>query len=270
VQKFIIILISLCSIYICFLSLIFVFQRNLLYLPSKETINKSFYSNSNLKQINISTTDGFVLKSLYKKPKLKEKKTIIVFHGNAGHVGHRVSKFKPFLDNGYGLLLLEYRGYGENFGKPTEEGLIKDAYAAVQYLFNQNISPRNIILYGESLGTGIATRLSTDIAFNAIILEAPFTSVADIAQSHYWIFPAKWLVLDRFDSIGIIKKIKSPLLVIHGKKDKIIDIRFGKKIFNHAPKPKEGIFILEAGHNNLFEFNVVEKILRFLSKYQDK
>ena len=257
-------------IYISLLALIFIFQRSLMYLPIKEKISKSFYENTQLKIIDVNTSDGLILKSLYKKSEENINKTILVLHGNTGHIGHRVKKFKPFIEKGYGLLLLEYRGYGENLGKPTEEGLIKDGYAALKYLFNQNISPKNIILYGESLGTGIATKLSTDIAFNATILEAPFTSIADVAQSHYWIFPSKWLVLDRFNSIGIIKKIKSPLLVIHGNKDKIIDIKFGKKIFNYAPKPKERIFILQAGHNNLFEFNIFEKILRFLSKYQDK
>ena len=254
-------------IYISLLALIFIFQRSLMYFPVKEKISKSFYKNTKLKIIDISTSDGLILKSLYKKSETNINKTILVFHGNAGHIGHRVSKFKPFMDKGYGLLLLEYRGYGENKGKPTKLGLYRDGEAAINYLINQKIKSKNIIVYGESLGTAIATKLSTNYSFNMTILEAPFTSVADVAQKRYWIFPAKYLVLDDFDNLGIIKKIKSPLLILHGYKDYVINIAFGKKVFEAALKPKKALFVQNAGHNNLFEFNLVNKILNFLDKY---
>ena len=165
------------------------------------------------------------------------------------------------------MLLLEYRGYGENKGKPSKLGLYRDGEAAINYLINQKIKSKNIIVYGESLGTAIATKLSTNYSFNMTILEAPFTSVADVAQKRYWIFPAKYLVLDNFDILGIIKKIKSPLLLLHGYKDYVINIAFGKKVFEVAPKPKKALFVQNAGHNNLFEFNLVSKILNFLKKY---
>ena len=254
-------------IYISLLALIFIFQRSLMYFPVKEKISKSFYKNTKLKIIDISTSDGLILKSLYKKSETNINKTILVFHGNAGHIGHRVSKFKPFMDKGYGLLLLEYRGYGENKGKPTKLGLYRDGKAAINYLINQKIKSKNIIVYGESLGTAIATKLSTNYSFNMTILEAPFTSVADVAQKRYWIFPAKYLVLDDFDNLGIIEKIKSPLLLLHGYKDYVINIAFGKKVFEAALKPKKALFVQNAGHNNLFEFNLVNKILNFLNKY---
>ena len=254
-------------IYISLLALIFIFQRSLMYFPVKEKISKSFYKNTQLKIIDISTSDGLILKSLYKKSETNINKTILVFHGNAGHIGHRVSKFKPFMDKGYGLLLLEYRGYGENKGKPSKLGLYKDGEAAINYLINQKIKSKNIIVYGESLGTAIATKLSIKYSFNMTILEAPFTSIADVAQKRYWIFPAKYLVLDNFDNLGIIEKIKSPLLLLHGYKDYVINIAFGKKVFEAALKPKKALFVQNAGHNNLFEFNLVNKILNILKKY---
>ena len=143
-------------IYISLLALIFIFQRSLMYFPVKEKISKSFYENTQLKIIDISTSDGLILKSLYKKSETNINKTILVFHGNAGHIGHRVKKFKPFIDKGYGLLLLEYRGYGENKGKPSKLGLYKDGEAAINYLINQKIKSKNIIVYGESLGTALS------------------------------------------------------------------------------------------------------------------
>ena len=266
-SKIFIILSYIFVIYISLLALIFIFQRSLMYFPVKEKISKSFYKNTKLKIIDISTSDGLILKSLYKKSETNINKTILVFHGNAGHIGHRVSKFKPFMDKGYGLLLLEYRGYGENKGKPTKLGLYRDGEAAINYLINQKIKSKNIIVYGESLGTAIATKLSTNYSFNMTILEAPFTSVADVAQKRYWIFPAKYLVLDNFDNLGIIEKIKSPLLLLHGYKDYVINIAFGKKVFEAALKPKKALFVQNAGHNNLFEFNLVNKILNFMNKF---
>lgn len=265
--KVLLILTYTIGFYLLIVLITFFFQRSLLYFPSKEKIDVSYYSNSGLKEVKFTTSDGLVLKSLFKKPISQEKHTILIFHGNAGHIGHRVKKFKRFIENGYGLLLLEYRGYGENPGNPNEKGLYKDGLAALKFLDNQNIFPRKTILYGESLGCGIATKLSTKIAFEATILEAPYTSIAEVAQYHYWYLPAKWLVLDRFDILGIIESIKSPLLVIHGEKDDVIKIELGKKVFNNAPEPKEALYIPNAGHNNLFDFNIYKKIFSFLSKH---
>ena len=190
-----------------------------------------------------------------------------MFHGNAGHIGHRVEKFTPFLDEGYGLLLVEYRGYGENPGKPTEDGFYKDGVAALEFLSKQNISKQKTILYGESLGCGLAVKLSTENKYHSTILEAPYTSIADVASRHYWYLPAKWLVLDRFEILGIINKIKSPLLIIHGKKDNVINIELGKKVFNSAPEPKETLFIDKQAiiiYMNSISF---KKILNFISQY---
>ena len=139
-SKIFIILSYIFVIYISLLALIFIFQRSLMYFPVKEKISKSFYKNTQLKIIDISTSDGLILKSLYKKSETNINKTILVFHGNAGHIGHRVNKFKPFIDKGYGLLLLEYRGYGENKGKPTKLGLYRDGEAAINYLIKKKLN----------------------------------------------------------------------------------------------------------------------------------
>ena len=252
--------------YLTILLITFFFQRSLLYLPSKEKIDINYYSNTGLNEVELITSDGLVLKSLFKKPLSQDKSTIIIFHGNAGHIGHRVDKFEPFMKAGYGLLLLEYRGYGDNPGNPTEQGLYEDGQAALDFLSNQNISPKRTILYGESLGCGVATKLSTKFAYQATILEAPYTSIANVAQLHYWYLPAKWLVLDRFDIMKIIDKMKTPLLIVHGEKDNIIKIELGKKVFDAAPEPKKSLYIPNAGHNNLYDFNLYEEIFSFIEK----
>ena len=253
-------------IYALFVLLLFFFQRSFLYFPSKEKTDVSYFIDSGLKEIELNTSDGLILKAWFKKPNTQDEYTILMFHGNAGHVGHRVEKFKRFIATGYGFLFLEYRGYGGNPGKPSEKGLYYDALSALEYLSKHHIFPDKIIIYGESLGCGIAVKLNSEIAVAATILEAPFTSIADIAQRQYWFVPAKWLVLDRYEILKIIDKIKSPLLVIHGEKDNIVNISLGKKVYEAAPQPKEFLFVPNAGHNNLFEFNVEEKLLIFLEK----
>lgn len=268
-KKMLLILIYAICIYALFVIFLFFFQRSLLYFPSKEKIENSYFINSGLKEIELITSDGLVLKSWFKKPSTNNKYTLLVFHGNGGHAGHRVEKFKSLINAGYGILFFEYRGYGGNPGKPREKDLYLDALSALNFLSKQKISFDTTILYGESLGCGIAVKLSSETAFAATILEAPFTSIAEVAQRQYWYVPAKWLVLDRYDILGKIKKIKSPLLVIHGEKDNIINISLGKKVFNAAPYPKQALFIPGAGHNNLFDFNVEEQLLIFLEKLKN-
>ena len=112
----------------------------------------------------------------------------------------------------------------------------------------------------------MAVKFSTQDTFQATILEAPYTSITDVASRHYWYLPTELLVLDRFDILSIVKKIKSPLLVIHGEKDDVISINFGKKVFKSAPEPKKAIFVSDAGHNNLYEFKIYDKIKHFLKE----
>ncbi len=258
------------TLVVLFVLIIFVIfgcaQRSFLYFPSTEIIDISNHNDTGLKEVELTTSDGLVLKSWFKEPNTPKGFTILIFHGNAGHIGDRVEKFKRFIDAGYGLLFLEYRGYGGNPGKPTEKGLYRDANAALNFLSKQHIFSDKIILYGESLGCGIAAKLSSENTFAATILEAPYTSIADVAQRHYWFLPAKWLVLDRYEILEIINNIKSPLMVIHGEQDNVISIEFGKQVFDAAPEPKEALFIPNAGHNNLFDFYADKKILVYLDK----
>ena len=250
--------------YALLLILLFVFQRSYLYFPDRETIPLHYFDEFNIEEIKHTTDDGLTLAGWYKQPDTKNTNIFFLMHGNAGHVGHRVEKFRKILKAGYGFFFLEYRGYGGNPGKPTEKGLHLDALSALNFLREKKIPDQKIILYGESLGTGIAVQLGTTMKAKAIILETPYTSIADLAQQHYWYLPAKWLIFDRFELLGIIENIQSPLLILHGEKDKITDISYGQKVFEAAPQPKESFFVPYADHNNLFDFKVDEKILLFL------
>ena len=265
-MKTILFLLSSCIfLYALLILVLFFMQRSFLYFPSNEKLDLSKAVVTGLEEVKLETADGLVLTAWFMKPEpARNGETFLLFHGNAGHIGHRVEKFRRILEAGYGFLFLEYRGYGGNPGKPSEAGLNFDAQSALDFLSRREIPDEKVILYGESLGCGIAVKVATERHFAAVILEAPYTSIADVAQRHYWFLPARWLVRDRYETLGIIKLITSPIVVMHGEQDDIIDVSFGKRVFDAAPEPKTPWFIEGAGHNNLNEFGIDIRLLDYL------
>ena len=123
-----------------------------------------------------------------------------------------------------------------------------------------------MVLYGESLGSGLAIDQASNKRFAAVVLEAPYTSIADVAQDHYWFLPARWLTRDRFDSLSKIKQINAPLLILHGNKDQVIDPEHGRRMFAAASEPKTAVFVPGAGHNDLYESDVGATVIDFLQR----
>lgn len=176
--------------YLAVLVFMYVFQRNVLYYPHapKPTLVES--GAADMAEVSFVTEDGLELFAWYAAPKDAAKPTIMLFHGNAGSLGGRAFKARVFLDQGYGVMLVEYRGYSGNPGSPTEQGLYADGRAALAYLYAQGHGLKNIVLYGESLGTGVVTALAAEIARDgqgvaAVLLEAPYTSTVDAGAAHY-------------------------------------------------------------------------------------
>ena len=260
-------LISGIFLYALLILVLFFTQRSLLYFPSNERPDLSQYPAIGLEEVTLKTEDGLELTAWFIRPDpTRDGRTFLLFHGNAGHIGHRVEKFRRILEAGYGFLLLEYRGYGGNPGKPTEMGLHTDARAALDFLASNEIPYQKVILYGESLGSGIAVKAASAHQFHAVILEAPYTSIADVAQRQYWFLPVRWLVRDRYDTLGIINRVTSPVVVIQGEQDEIIHVSFGKRVFEAAPEPKTAWFFEGARHNNLNEFGFDTRLLNYLEQ----
>lgn len=188
------------------------------------------------------------------------------FHGNAGSIAGRGGHVQPWLEAGYGALLLSYRGYGGSEGRPTEDRLYADARAAIAYVLAQGVAPDRLVLYGESLGTGVAVKMAVEHDVAAVVLEAPFTSAVDVGAEAYWILPVRWMMKDRYESIKRISEIDAPLLIIHGEADRTIPISHGRELLAAAREPKRGIFIAGAGHNDLRTFGAGNMILEFLAE----
>lgn len=236
-------------IYLMYVAVLFVFQRNFIYFPFQTRLEPEVFGLSDVKPITLHTADGLSLLAWY-RPAKKDKPTMLYFHGNAGHIGSRGFLIKPYLEQGYGMLLTTYRGYSQNPGKPTEQGLYQDARAAMAFLNAQHIPARCIYVIGESLGSGVAVQIATEYPVGGVILQSPFTSLADVGQAHYFYIPVKWLLKDRFDSLSKIKNVHAPLLIVHGENDAVIPIKFGRKLFEAANEPKQ-LQVVSAGHNNV-------------------
>ena len=256
-------IISAISIYFFLGAFLFLIQRKILFNVSGLPKKPSEYGLNNILELEIPTIDGVNLLAWYSKPKIN-KPTLLYLHGNSFDIGERSYRIQRYIQQGWGILLLAWRGYSGNKGYPSEVNLYKDGEAALSWL--KNFTPTNledIVLYGESLGSAVAVELATRYAFKSVVLEAPFTSISDIAQKRYKIFPVKLLILDNFDNISKINKIFTPILIISGKKDEVIPHSHSQKLFLKANEPKKSVFIDEARHNNLYDFGIEKQVIEF-------
>jgi hypothetical protein len=256
-------LIFVLAVYLVITLFLYFFQRNLLYYPSGNN-----YSGDRLtvpiEKVKIKTQDNIELLSWYHKKNVSDYKTILFFHGNAGTLDNRIYKLN-FLGNlDVNFLIIAWRGYSGSSGKPSEFGLYQDAKSALNWLNSKGITDDKIVLYGESLGTSVAIEVGQNRNFAGIILEAPFTSMIDIGKKHYPFFPVKLLLKDKYVSKNKIKNIKSPVLVMHGKEDKIVPFYMGKKIYDLANQPKFKYFPDDDDHMMNFDKNLINEIHLFL------
>jgi fermentation-respiration switch protein FrsA (DUF1100 family) len=251
--------------YLLIMAMMFVLQRALLYPASKDVPRLQAAGIDGIEVVTTEPEPGLTLTHWFKRPARPSDPVIVVFHGNAGHIGDRVPKLQALFRDGLGIFLVGYRSYGGNPGKASEEGLSLDARSVLDWLAGEGFAGAQIVLYGESLGTAVAVKAATQYPVAAVVLEAPPSSIAEVAQSHYWYLPAKWLLLDKWDSISRITRIGAPLLVFHGEQDRTVPARFGKKLFAAAAEPKESFYLPSGNHNNLFDFpEVAERVIRFV------
>jgi uncharacterized protein len=244
---------------------LYLFQRQLLYLPDKARPELFGLEQLGVREVMLPTEDGLSLLSWY-LPARPGRPVIAYFHGNGGHIGYRAERLLRFAREGYGVLMAEYRGYGGNPGAPSETGFYTDGRAALAFLDREGVASDRLVLYGESLGSGVAVALATEHEIAALILEAPLTSVAEVAQSHFPYVPASRMVVDRFDSLSRIGRVKAPILVLHGERDRVVPVRYGRALFDAAPEPKEGWFAPEAGHENLARYGSLDVVAAFIDR----
>lgn len=244
---------------------LYVFQGSFLYHPGSENPFKKNYAP--FVSLVYQTPAGMNMRGMWIPPK-ENKPVIVYFQGNGGHIGHRLDKAKKFVAKGYGVALVGYRGYSGNPGFPSEKNLLDDGRAVIATLEAKGIKASSMILYGESLGSGIAVRMAYEHpGMKALILEAPYTSIADVAVNRFKMFPVRKLIRDRFESYKLIGSLKLPILVFHGTEDQVIPVEIGHNLFSKATAEKKQFISLNgADHKNLYDFGAEEAIDAFLEK----
>lgn len=219
----------------------FVFQRHLLFFPSATYGFSPTEAGLDYEQVWIDTEDGERLHAWF-IPAGREsgaEGTVLFFQGNAGNKATRVPLARELSGAGYNVLLVDYRGYGQSTGQPSEQGLYADVMASWRFLTDERrTAPGDIVIFGRSLGGGPATWLATQVEARALLLESTFTSVPDVAAHHYPFLPVRWLSRFQFDSLSRIAEVDMPVHVIHGRTDEVVPFEHGKTLHDAARKPK--------------------------------
>jgi len=254
---------TLILIYLTLLIVIFLAQRKLLYEPTENNYLEENLLSHKVEKIKIPSNDNINLISWYFL-KNKNFKTLVFFHGNAGGLENRIYKLNHLSDLNLNYLIFAYRGFSGNNGKPTEEGIYRDSKAVINWLNSKGIKKKDIILYGESLGGAVAIEIAQKENFAGIILESTFTSMIDMGQKYYPIFPVSFLLKDKYETKNKIKNLNSPTLVMHGKKDKIVPFYMGEKIYDLLNTPKYKYFTNNDDHMMEFNDQLVINIKKFI------
>jgi fermentation-respiration switch protein FrsA (DUF1100 family) len=227
-------------------------QRRLIYFPLGDVPRPAAVGLPRAQEVSFVTADGVTLHGWFVPPTAPVIGiTVIVFNGNAGHRGFRAPLAAMLTDSGLATLLFDYRGYGENQGQPSEEGLAEDARAAHRYIITRkDVDPTRLVYFGESLGTGVAVRLATKHTPRALILRSPFTSLTDVGRHHYPFLPVRMLLSDRYASIDYVDRIGCPLLVIAAARDSVVPSEQSRRLYEAARPPKDLVIIEGVDHND--------------------
>ena len=239
---------GLVVIYAVLVGSVYLLQRKLQYFPNADPVplprGQEFRG---LQTVELVSEDGNRSLSWYwpgEKPL-----TLVYFGGNGGNRADRLDWARDFHRLAYGLLLLDYRGYGGNPGTPTETGLYRDAQAALDWLAKE--PGRKLAYFGESLGSGVAVEMATRVTPAGLIIQSGFSSALDVGKSRYPFLPVSLLMTDRFDSLPKIRELGCPLLAIHGDRDRTVPLSLGRALFDAAPQPKEWLPVPGAAHNDV-------------------
>jgi uncharacterized protein len=243
------------------------FQRKLLYFPDPERTQPAAAGLKGVNERVLNTPDGQKIITWVGQPK-PGFPTILYFHGNGGSLAGRVARIRQYLDNGYGTTIMSYRGFSGSTGSPSERANIADALLAFDTLVAGGTKPSDLIVYGESLGSGVATQVAAARPVGGIILDAPYTSTVDVGASTYWFLPVRLLMSDRYETSRHIRKVTAPLLIVHGERDSVIPVAMGRAVHAAATSPKQIATFPDAGHDNHSAYGSYDVIFGWLAAWR--
>lgn len=242
-------------------------QRRLIYFPDTQRISPASVNLPDVEERALRTADGETVLVWYGRAK-PGYPTLLYFHGNAGSFEFRQERIRRYMARGVGMFMMTYRGYGGSSGTPSERANVADALLAYDTLVAEGVAPADIIVYGESLGTGVAVQLAAQKRVGGLILDAPYTSLVDVAAQVYPYLPSRWLMTDRYETLRYIGKVHTPLLVMQGERDEVVPIAMGRAVFAAANEPKTLKTFPEAGHSDHWNFGSYDAAYAWLDAWQ--
>jgi len=251
-----------CSAYIAAAGYLYLFQRSYVFHPDATIVAPAERALEGVESATIEAQDGTRLAGWYNAAE-PGRPTVLYFHGNAGTIAGRADRFRQILASGFGLLAMNYRGYGGSAGSPSEAALFSDGVEIFDWLAERS---GTIVVHGESLGTAVATYVAAERPAAALILEAPFTAALDIAAATYPWVPVRLLMRDPLLSREHIRRVEEPVLIVHGTADAVVPVDYGERIYEAAGEPKEIAIVDGAGHSDLWERGLWAIALGFLER----
>lgn len=256
-------LIAAAIVYLAGLAVLFVKQREMLFpAPPVGRTAPAAAGFPEAEEHVLTTADGEKVIVWHVPPK-PGRPVVLFFPGNGDFLAGRVARFKAITADGTGLVALSYRGYAGSSGSPSEQGLLQDAAAAYAFT-SARYRADQLVLWGFSLGTGVAVAIAAEHPVGKLILEAPYTSTADVASTTFWFVPIRLLMRDQFHSDRRIAGVTAPLLIMHGSADPVIPIGFGERLFSLAREPKRFVRLPGGGHDNLDDFGAIDTARQFI------
>ena len=227
------------------------FQRRLIYLPSAGAAPSAATMLAGARDVQLTTTDGLRLGAWYPPARGPAGTfTVLVANGNSGDRSLRAPLARALANQGLGVLLFDYRGYGGNPGSPSEEGLARDVRAARQFLTDEGVPGERLLYYGESLGAAVVAELATEHPPARLVLRSPFTDLASVGQIHYPFVPVRALLKDRFPVAEYLSRVTVPITVVHGTEDSIVPPEESRRSVAGARGPIRLVAVEGADHND--------------------
>jgi fermentation-respiration switch protein FrsA (DUF1100 family) len=238
-------------------------QRKLMYFPDTLHFTPAEAGLSGVVEHALETPDGARVIAWY-APAKPGKPTLLYFHGNAGALETRNERIRKYMARGLGVFMMTYRGFGGSTGQPSEAANVADAKLAYDTLVGLGVPASDIIIYGESLGTGVAVQVAAAREAAGLVLDAPYTSMVDLAALHHPFIPGRWFMTDRYETRRHIKDVKVPLLILHGEEDTIVPVEMGREIFALAAPPKMIKTFPGAGHADHYKFGSYDVLTNWI------
>jgi fermentation-respiration switch protein FrsA (DUF1100 family) len=253
--------------YVVVVAIAYAVQRKLVYFPDATRVEPAHLGLEGVREIELATPDGASIVSWF-SPAPSGQPTLLYFHGNGSNLAGRALRLARYQNARLGVCMMSWRSYSGSTGRPSERANVADARLVCDHLASLGVRPADIILYGESLGTGVAVQLATEVPVAGVVLDAPFTSIVDLGAKAYPFLPVRWLMRDRYESARRIAGIAAPLLILHGALDRVVPVAMGRRLHALARHPKKLVVSPNGSHVDLDQHGAVDVLRQWIDEWR--